>query len=204
VTEPDKGDRFDTGERMTIEWDTDDAPYNSSVRLDLYTSGGRYVSTIATVSERDSDFRWTIPGRGRYCTLQYPNQLCGTNLSGSYTVRATLLAPGGYTLDSDQSGTFRIKQERGGEVDEFSARPTSGREPLRVTFTIVAEEGEYTLDFDDGDEEDIEIRDIYCFAYPCFQSPVYVTHVFRDRDTFNVILRNEDNDIVGRERIIVR
>ncbi|MEK7613083.1 MAG: Ser-Thr-rich GPI-anchored membrane family protein [Patescibacteria group bacterium] len=207
ITKPARGDDFDDGDRMTIKWRTEDEPSRSDVRLDLYSASGNRVWTIATVSSSKNEYRWTIPEDNEFCTYryQYQNTFCGGYRSGSYYIQATLVTRSGYGIASDTSGLFTIRQHAmGGSVWEFSARPTSGYEPLRVTFTIAAEGGDYTIDFDDGDDTDIRIPAIYCFAAPCVPPPQYVTHIYRDRGTFDVTLEDDDGDIVGRESIRVR
>jgi hypothetical protein len=94
ITEPDRGDTFDTGDRVTIEWDLDDEPNNSYIELVIHKSNGSRLGTIARVSAREDDYRWRIPSNHR---------------EGSFYIKAQLVGSNGYVLDSDESGVFKIR-----------------------------------------------------------------------------------------------
>lgn len=114
VEEPDRGDDVEQGDTLHIEWTVEDRPSNSSVVLDLYTESGRYVGTIAVVDGRSGSYNWYVPIPSVYCTMQYPNGLCGMNLHGDYYIRARLVEGNGFDhsheYDRDDSGVFTIER----------------------------------------------------------------------------------------------
>ncbi|HEV7449202.1 MAG TPA: peptidoglycan-binding protein [Candidatus Paceibacterota bacterium] len=114
VTRPTSSNDVDQGDTQKITWNSSDEPSNSSVILELYTSNSRLVGTIAVSSDTDGSYSWHVPERNIYCTMQYPNGLCGYDLDGSYYVKASLVRgngfDGGTVLDSDTSGTFDINR----------------------------------------------------------------------------------------------
>jgi PKD repeat protein len=205
VTSPRNGAYFESGRKdVSINWTVRDEPARSKVQLELYSASGNRIGIIAEVSPSEKNYNWGIPERVENCTRQYQYRLCGVYLEGYYYIRAMLTTENGYPVTSSQSGVFIIHQVSSGNVRDFSARPTSGYEPLRVTFRIVSEGGNYVLNFGDGDTEEVRIPAIYCFAAPCNSQPVYVPHTYRSVGTFFATLKNSSNDIVGRESIWVR
>lgn len=114
VTRPTSSDDVRQGDTQRISWNSNKAPSNSSVILELYESGNRLVGTIAVSSDQDGSYNWHVPERATYCTLQYPNGLCGYDLDGNYYVKASLVEGngfnGGQVLDTDTSGTFEISR----------------------------------------------------------------------------------------------
>ena len=114
LTRPTSSDDVNQGDTQRIAWSTSDEPTDSSVVLDLYTSGGSKVGTIAITSDTDGSYSWHVPVRGTFCIQQYPNGLCGYDLDGRYYIKASLVEGtgfnGGATLDSDTSGTFTINR----------------------------------------------------------------------------------------------
>ncbi len=113
VEEPDRGDDVEQGDTLRIEWTVEDRPSNSSVALDLFTEAGRSVGTIAVVEGRSGSYSWRVPTPSVYCTMQYPNGLCGMDLRGDYYIRARLLAGNSFDsreYDRDDSGVFTIER----------------------------------------------------------------------------------------------
>ncbi|MDB5225713.1 MAG: hypothetical protein JWL87_665 [Candidatus Adlerbacteria bacterium] len=112
VTAPKSSTQVDQGDTVKITWKSSDEPSDSAVILDLYTSGGSKIGTIAISDDSDGSYTWRVPERSTYCTMQYPNGLCGYDLDGRYYVKATLVRGngfnGGTTLDTDTSATFTI------------------------------------------------------------------------------------------------
>lgn len=114
VEEPDKGDDVEQGDSIRIEWTVEDRPSNSSVVLELFTERGHSVGVIAILDGRSGSYNWRVPTPSHYCTMQYPNGLCGMDLEGDYYIRARLLEGNGfdysYEYDRDDSGVFTIEQ----------------------------------------------------------------------------------------------
>ncbi len=114
IEEPDRGDDVEQGDTLRVEWVVEDRPSNSSVALELFTEGGRSVGTVAVVEGRSGSYSWRVPTPSYYCTMQYPNGLCGMDLRGDYYIRARLLAGNGlsnsYEYDTDDSGVFTIER----------------------------------------------------------------------------------------------
>jgi len=112
VSRPTSSDDVEQGDTQRVVWSSSDEPSSASVILDLYTSGGSKVGTIAVSDDTDGSYSWHVPERNTYCTLQYPNGLCGYDLDGSYYIKASLVRGngfnGGEVLDTDTSGTFDI------------------------------------------------------------------------------------------------
>jgi hypothetical protein len=108
VTSPVQGSTYYRGQDMTIAWSSN--TYTSaSVTLDLYSTQGTNIGTIAISGLPVGSYTWHIPSfpQNYACTLQYPNGLCGTNIpTGQYYIKATL---GG--VASATSGTFTIYQQ---------------------------------------------------------------------------------------------
>ncbi len=114
IEEPDRGDDVEQGDTLRVEWTIEDRPSNSSVALELFTESGRSIGTIAVVEGRSGSYSWRVPTPSYYCTMQYPNGLCGMDLRGDYYIRARLLAGNGfdnsYEYDADDSGVFTINR----------------------------------------------------------------------------------------------
>jgi peptidoglycan hydrolase-like protein with peptidoglycan-binding domain len=112
VTRPSSGDDVEQGDTLRISWDSEDAPRNASVVLELYEEDGDRVGTIAISDDEDGAYSWRVPVRNTFCTQQFPNGLCGYDLDGDYYVKASLTEGNGFgngrVLDSDTSGTFTI------------------------------------------------------------------------------------------------
>ncbi|MDQ5955012.1 MAG: hypothetical protein QG621_15 [Patescibacteria group bacterium] len=109
VTSPTQGSTYYRGQDMTIAWNSGGTYTSASVTLDLYTSGGTNIGTIAISGLSTGSYTWRIPSfpQNYMCTLQYPNGLCGANIpTGQYYIKATL---GGVT--SATSGIFTIYQQ---------------------------------------------------------------------------------------------
>ncbi len=117
VTSPVQGQQVQNGTQLTINWG---APYlvsTGSYVLDLYTSAGSKVGTIAIQSATQSSgsYTWTVPRVPNiyFCTMQYPNGLCGQNLvGGSYYVRVSLVPGNGFDNQTPtaaaNSGVFSV------------------------------------------------------------------------------------------------
>jgi len=112
ITDPEAGDEYDQGDRLTIAWETDEEPSYAEVMLELYTSGGSRVGTIAFSDDADGSYNWRVPTGESYCTQQYPNGLCGYDLDGRFYIKASLIdnrdENNRRVLDTDNSGTFEI------------------------------------------------------------------------------------------------
>lgn len=114
VTRPTSSDDVNQGETQKITWSSSDEPSDSSVVLELYTSAGHLVGTIAVSNDTDGSYSWRVPRvpNTLLCTMQYPNGLCGYNLEGNYYIKASLVRGNGLSngevLDTDTSGTFEI------------------------------------------------------------------------------------------------
>jgi peptidoglycan hydrolase-like protein with peptidoglycan-binding domain len=156
VTSP-TGGTYTRGNQLPISWSGASGGYSSvSTILDLYTSGGNKIGTIAIQSGASGTYTWSIPPfpNNRFCTMQYPNGLCGTNIAdGQYYIKATLVQGSGFdngaTISSSNSGTFTINggTQGGSSVNAF---PQSGQAPLMVTFSLSNYNGQYAVDFGDG------------------------------------------------------
>jgi hypothetical protein len=114
VTRPTSNDDVQQGDTQKISWNSDNAPSNASVLLELYQSNNHLVGTIAVSGDEDGSYTWRVPERNTYCTQQFPNGLCGYDLDGDYYVKASLVRGngfnGGEVLDTDTSGTFEISR----------------------------------------------------------------------------------------------
>jgi hypothetical protein len=114
VEEPDRGDDVEQGDTLRIEWTVEDRPSDSEIELVLYTEYGHSVGVIAIVDGRSGSYSWRVPTPNLYCTMQYPNGLCGMDLRGDYFIRARLLADtnynNSYEYDADDSGVFTIER----------------------------------------------------------------------------------------------
>ncbi len=114
VASPLQGQTVARGTQLPILWTVNNAPTNSSVVAELYTVQGSKVGTIAIQSNVGAgSFSWNVPVGGTVCTLQYPNGLCGQNLSGQYFVKVSVVSGSGFdsnptTYGSANSGTFTI------------------------------------------------------------------------------------------------
>lgn len=111
LTKPGSGVSVEQGDELDIAWDVTDEPGNASVVLDLYEEDDDRVGTIAIVDADSGDYEWDVPRPSTFCTLQYPNGLCGHDLEGEYYIKATLVGgSGGYgdELDEDKSPVFEI------------------------------------------------------------------------------------------------
>lgn len=96
LNEPSGGETFDTSDEINIEWELEDEPRNSYVRLELFDDRDRRERTIATVSSRDDEYEWNIPS-----SLD----------EGEYYIRATLYAQNGTRIDYDESDEFEIQED---------------------------------------------------------------------------------------------
>jgi peptidoglycan hydrolase-like protein with peptidoglycan-binding domain len=115
ITSPNGSQTLSRGQNLAIAWTLNNAPNNSAVVLDLYTANAIKVGTIAVSGSgsASNSFNWTIPTPNVVCTMQYPNGLCGANLSGQYYVKATLVSGNGFDSNatvyaSATSGVFSI------------------------------------------------------------------------------------------------
>lgn len=112
VTAPSSHVTVEQGDELDIEWNLSDEPNNASVVLELYDEDDDRVGTIAIVDADDDDYEWDVPEKGDYCTLQFPNGLCGHDLDGDYYIKATLTEGQNGTgdeLDEDNSHIFTIE-----------------------------------------------------------------------------------------------
>ena len=117
VTSPTQGQQVQNGSQLTISWG---APYlvtNGAYVVDLYTTAGSKVGTIAIQNAQSSSgtYTWSVPRVPNiyFCTMQYPNGLCGQNLvGGSYFVRVSLVPGSGFdnqaATASADSGAFSV------------------------------------------------------------------------------------------------
>lgn len=112
ITKPGSGVTVEQGDELDIEWDVSDEPSNASIILDLYDEDDDRVGTIAIVDAEKGEYEWDVPRPNTFCTLQYPNGLCGYDLEGEYYLKASLVRGtgfGGETLDTDTSPVFEIE-----------------------------------------------------------------------------------------------
>ncbi len=117
VSSPTQGQVVQNGAQLNINWS---APYvvsSGAYVLELYTSAGAKVGTIAIQSATGSSgsYAWSVPRMPNIylCTMQYPNGLCGQNLvGGSYYVKVSLVPGTGFdnqpATASAQSGVFSV------------------------------------------------------------------------------------------------
>jgi peptidoglycan hydrolase-like protein with peptidoglycan-binding domain len=116
VTSPVSGSQYQNGTVMPIAWTSSNTPSgNSAVVLDLYTNQGSKVGTIAISNNASGSYSWSVPRvpNNLFCTMQYPNGLCGTALSGQYYIKASLVSGSGFDTNatiysSATSGVFTI------------------------------------------------------------------------------------------------
>ena len=112
-TKPSGNKTVEQGDELEISWESTDEPSNASVILELYKSSGGRIGTIAISDDTDDSFDWDVPEGGDFCTMQYPNGLCGYDLEGRYYIKASLVRGNGFNggegLDTDTSATFWIE-----------------------------------------------------------------------------------------------
>lgn len=120
VTSPVGGQTYARGTQMPITWSglihqTFVYEQESSI-VDLYTSSGSKVGTIAIQNGIAGSFTWSIPPFPNTfaCVQTYPNALCGMNLQGQYYVKVTAVVGSGFdanptVIGTTQSGIFTIQ-----------------------------------------------------------------------------------------------
>jgi len=114
VNSPAQGTVVSHGQTLNVAWSTTNVPQSGSTVVDLYTVSGSKVGTIAIQSGVSSgNYNWVVPTPNTICTLQYPNGLCGQNLSGQYFIKVSLVSgngfDGGAVFASGNSGTFTVQ-----------------------------------------------------------------------------------------------
>lgn len=113
VTAPVTSTSVSRGGALPISWQSS-IKVAGSVVLDLYTASGSKVGTIAIQTYGgNGSYTWTVPTPNTVCTMQYPNGLCGTALSGQYFIKASIVSGSGFdanptTFASGNSGTFTV------------------------------------------------------------------------------------------------
>lgn len=118
VTSPIAGQTYTRGSQMPISWSgltrqTFAYEPQASV-IDLYTSAGGKVGTIAIQSGLSGSTTWSVPTPNTICTMQYPNGLCGQTLQGQYYIKVTAVVGTGFesnlnVIGTAQSGVFTIQ-----------------------------------------------------------------------------------------------
>jgi PKD repeat protein len=169
---------------LPIVWSGTGTGYSTvATVLDLYSVQNGKIGTIAIQSGASGSYTWSIPPfpNTQYCTMQYPNGLCGTNLpDGQYYVKATLVSgngfDGGSQLASANSGTFSIggSSTTNGSV---TASVQSGYAPLTVTFSVANSGGYFMADFGDGSTASLQTGS--------------VTHVYSTPGTYKAEFSND-------------
>lgn len=198
VTSPMQGSAYTSGQSVAISWSTGYQPYVSSgyaypsytANIDLYNINGALVGAIAMGAGMSGSYNWTVPTAGTFCTLQYPNGLCGQSLSGQYFIKVSIVSAG-TTVATGNSGTITINT--GTQPDgTLSATPTYGTAPLTVSFTGQAYEGgNYTLEYGDGTSEVVPVPAIYCITAPCYPPAFTRSHIYQHAGTYTARLLNQ-------------
>lgn len=156
VTSPIAGQTVAGGSYLTIAWNYPVTPGSASMVIDLYTGTGTKVGTIAINNQTIGSYTWRVPQvpNNLMCTMQYPNGLCGYNLSGQYYIQVSAVSGTGLesnpnVIATGRSGIFTITQGTN-QNNQFSASPTSGIAPLTVSFLSGNYNGYYQIAFGDG------------------------------------------------------
>jgi PKD repeat protein len=171
ITSPVQGQTYSRGGQMPITWSglihqTFAYEQDSSI-VDLYSTASGKVGTIAIQNGIAGSYTWSIPPfpNNQFCTLQYPNGLCGTNIpDGQYYIKVTVVTGNGFDSNATQiasqnSGTFSITGSGTGcsvNCQGVSAFPQSGPAPLTVTFSLTNYTGQYAVDFGDGTQASLQ------------------------------------------------
>jgi peptidoglycan hydrolase-like protein with peptidoglycan-binding domain len=120
VTSPTGGQVYARGSDMAISWsglirETFAYEPHASI-VDLYTTAGTKVGTIAITNDLKGNTSWRIPPfpNNMMCTMQYPNGLCGTDVHGQYYIKVTAVVGNGFgtnetVIGTAQSGIFTIQ-----------------------------------------------------------------------------------------------
>ncbi len=106
-------------------------------------------------------------------------------------------ATGSHTYSQNGSYTARLSASPKGSVvvtvgdpnpnnGSITADPQSGSAPLAVTFTYhpSSETGTYWIDFGDGQGQQMDVHQIYCFRAPCI-SPSVASHTYTTPGTYS-------------------
>lgn len=196
VSSPTQGQTVQSGSQLTISWS---APYlvtSGSYVLDLYTSAGSKVGTIAiqSATSNSGSYVWSVPRvpNNYFCTMQYPNGLCGQNLEGgSYFVKVSLVPGNGFdnqtATASANSGTFTVTSAS--QSQSVSAYPQSGPAPLTTTFTVANLSGTYAVNFGDGTSATLQ------------SGPV--THTYAARGTYTATFSSDFSCMYSNPRCMV-
>ncbi len=155
ITSPVQGQVVQTGATLPISWSYPVTPGSASARIELFTAAGDSVGLIAVSNSTSGTYSWRLPPfpNNLFCTMQYPNGLCGMNLSGQYYIQVSEVSGNGLDANPSvyataRSGVFTITHATGQST--VSASPTSGAIPLNVTFNAGNYTGAYAIDFGDG------------------------------------------------------
>jgi peptidoglycan hydrolase-like protein with peptidoglycan-binding domain len=120
VTSPTAGQVYTRANQMTISWSglirqTFAYEPHASI-VDLYTAAGTKVGTIAITNDLAGVYQWNIPPfpNNMFCTMQYPNGLCGQNVQGQYYIVVTAVVGNGFetnamTIGTAKSGIFTVQ-----------------------------------------------------------------------------------------------
>ena len=227
VSIPSTGLSVEAGAAMAVSWDSDFAPDDSKVRLEVWPasvtpSEGNNDRGVGSNSQLDTSdsLNWTIP----------PEEPCAADTGyatclslGVYKIVAKLYTGGtcwGYCASGTErtihatavSAPFTIVQHA--TSSSFSASPVSGATPLAVHFSGTVMSAGYSIDFGDGSGS----GDIGCAHGGCPTSPssssVNVNHTYQTAGTYTAKLRQHfttnagncagvDCNVVGTVVIVV-
>lgn len=208
VTSPQHGQTYLRGDSVTITW-AGQSQQQASTIIDLYSVQSGKIGTIAIQNGASGSYLWRVPQfpNPLYCTMQYPNGLCGINIpEGQYFIKATLVPGSGFgsaaQLASANSGTFTITSGAQ-QGTSLSASPTAGYAPLTSTFTVTAPAGMYKLEFGDGQSQQINIPAIMCITTPCNPPPQTVSHTYWVRGNYTAQLLSDEACFYSNPRCMV-
>ncbi len=173
LTLPVSGYLIARGQPLGIAWNSQYAPTDSKVRLEIYRSNqstvtGNNDNGIVTAGPTTGSYQWTIPtptspiladsglisglpdGQYRIVAKLYTGSECwGYCASSSRTI-----------LSTTETGLFTIGTTTSATSTSFSANVTSGRAPLSVTFSTWFSVNRpvnpvYFIDFGDGQSANV-------------------------------------------------
>jgi hypothetical protein len=158
VTSPATGAIVRSGSPLVISWSYPVTPGSASMVIDLYTSQGSKVGTIAVSQNTIGSYTWNVPPypNTQVCTQQYPNGLCNASIQGQYYVQVSAVSGSGLDANptvyaTGRSGVFTITASTTqNPAILLSAVPGSGNAPLTVTFGLNSDLGMYAVAFGDG------------------------------------------------------
>lgn len=223
VTAPISGQTFNSGQTISIAWQTDSSfPSGASIVFDLYTGDGRRLSTtndiIAITTYPSGNIAWTIPFGGGICPAIYPGKLCGLVIpTGSYKIvgrayQNTGAVASGPIIAEASSGAFTIIGANASGGDTFAANITSGQPPLTVIFTGKLTSGNKAwceggcfnfLQFGDGGAEFLTLPVAggtslgYTVSHTYQKAGVYLAKLFQSLDSSGPLVGSEIKISVG-------